>query len=119
MKEYVKIFKALSNETRLTIMVLLNQKELCVCQIEKLLNLSQVKVSRHLTVLKHAGLVTDRREGLWIYYSAVKPKNKIEEKVFELFREIESNKSRLKISSIKLKSCKITIKKKGSDGTYK
>ncbi|OGS38624.1 MAG: hypothetical protein A2551_06355 [Elusimicrobia bacterium RIFOXYD2_FULL_34_30] len=111
MREIAKLLKALSNDTRLSIMVLLNQKELCVCQIENLLNISQVKVSRHLTVLKHAGLVTDRRAGLWIYYSAVKTKNKIEEKVFELFREIESNKSSLKISSIKLKSCKIIIKK--------
>lgn len=110
MKELVKILKALSNDTRLKIMVLLNQKELCVCQIEKLLNLSQAKVSRHLTVLKHADLVTDMREGLWIYYSAVKPKNKINKIVFELFRELADNKSELKIDAMKLKSCKITNK---------
>lgn len=117
MKETVEMLKALSNDTRLMIMVLLNQKELCVCQIENLLNLLQAKVSRHLTVLKHAGLVTDRREGLWIYYSAVNPKNKIEKKVFELFRELANNKKELKISLVKLKSCKIKIKKKEeSDG---
>jgi len=106
MNEVVELLKALSNDTRLIIMVFLNQKELCVCQIEKLLNLSQAKVSRHLTVLKHAGLVTTRREGLWIYYSAVKPKNKVEKKVFEMFCELENNKSGLKINLMQLKPCK-------------
>ena len=106
MNEIVELLKALSNDTRLTIMVFLNQKELCVCQIEKLMSLSQANVSRHLTVLKHAGLVTTRREGLWIYYSAVRPKNKVEKKVFELFRELESNKRSLKINLKHLESCK-------------
>jgi len=106
MNETAKLLKALSNDNRLTIMVFLNQKELCVCQIEKLLNLSQANVSRHLTVLKHAGLVATRREGLWIYYSVVKPKNKIENKVFELFCELKNSKSSLQINLLKLKSCK-------------
>ena len=118
MKETVKVLKALSNDTRLTIMVLLSQKELCVCQIEKLLNLSQAKVSRHLTVLKHAGLVSDRREGLWIYYSAAKPGNKIETKVFEIFSELKANISSLKINTATLKSCdtKRTIRITGKKG---
>ena len=105
MKKYTDIFKALSNDTRLTIMVILNQQELCVCQIERFLNLSQVKVSRHLTLLKYAGLVKCRREGLWMYYSIAKPKNKIENKMFELLHEIEINKKELKIIKSKLKVC--------------
>ena len=112
MKEHVKIFKALSNETRLTIMVILSQKELCVCQIEKYLKLSQAKVSRHLTVLKYAGLVTDRRQGLWIYYSAVKPEGKIKKIVFELLRELANNGTGLKINAMKLKACKDINSKK-------
>lgn len=78
MKEELNLFRALSDETRLRIMVLLSKKELCVCQLEWTLNLSQAKVSRHLTVLKNAGLVQDRREGLWIFYSLTKPKNEVE-----------------------------------------
>ena len=105
MNKYTEIFKALSNETRLTIMVILNQQELCVCQIESFLKLSQAKVSRHLTLLKYAGLVKCRREGLWIYYSIVKPKNKIENKIFELLHEIEINKKELKINKSQLKVC--------------
>ena len=105
MKKYTEIFKALSNETRLTIMVILNQQELCVCQIESFLKLSQVKVSRHLTLLKYAGLVKCRREGLWMYYSIAKPKNKVENKMFELLHEIEVDKKELKIIKSQLKVC--------------
>lgn len=78
MKEELNLFRALGDETRLRIMVLLSKKELCVCQLEWALGLTQAKVSRHLTVLKSAGLVKDRREGLWIFYSLGKPKNELE-----------------------------------------
>lgn len=105
MKEFAKLLKALSHETRLTIMVLLNQQELCVCEIEKQLNLSQAKVSRHLTVLKHAGLVKDRREGLWIYYSIDEPKVPINKKVFKLFNELKETKKGLNVNKMKLISC--------------
>lgn len=87
MDQYVALFKALSDPTRLRIMVLLAEKELCVCQLEDALNLSQAKVSRHLNVLKHARLVEARREGLWIYYSQVKAKNCLEKRVFECFKK--------------------------------
>lgn len=66
---YVTIFKALSDETRLRIFLLLGEGELCVCQIQVALAMPQTKISRHLTVLRHAGLVTARRDGLWMYYS--------------------------------------------------
>lgn len=66
---YTTIFKALSDETRLRIYLLLGKGEICVCQIQVALGMSQTKVSRHLTVLRHAGLVNARREGQWMYYS--------------------------------------------------
>lgn len=69
---YSAIFKALSDETRLRIYLLL-KNELCVCQIQVALAISQTKVSRHLTVLRNAGLVSARRDGLWMYYSRVVP----------------------------------------------
>ncbi len=65
---HAALFKALSDETRLRIYLLLGQGELCVCQIQVALAMSQTKISRHLTVLRNAGLVTARREGLWMYY---------------------------------------------------
>jgi ArsR family transcriptional regulator, arsenate/arsenite/antimonite-responsive transcriptional repressor len=62
-------FKALSDETRLQIMtLLLDRDELCVCDFVEALSLTQSKASRHLRYLYHAGLVEDRREGLWMHY---------------------------------------------------
>ncbi len=87
MKEELNLFKALSDETRLRIMVLLSERELCVCQLEWALGLTQAKVSRHLMVLKNAGLVQDRRKGLWIFYSLCKPKNELEKIIHKYFKE--------------------------------
>jgi ArsR family transcriptional regulator len=64
----LEVFKACADETRLRILFLLAERELCVCELVEVLAMAQGKVSRHLAVLKHAGLVRDRREGTWIYY---------------------------------------------------
>lgn len=70
MQETSRQFKALSDETRLRIMaLLLNAGELCVCDLTDTLQLPQSTVSRHLAYLRKSGLVRDRREGLWMYYS--------------------------------------------------
>ena len=68
MKDLVTIFKALSDETRLRILKLLEQGELCVCDIVAAFEMSQPKVSFHLATLKAAGLVKDRKEGKWMHY---------------------------------------------------
>jgi len=65
------IFKGLADRTRLRIVNLLTERELCGCDIQKLLRLSQANVSRHLTYLNHAGLVEDRREGFRVFYRLV------------------------------------------------
>lgn len=70
MRELSDIFKALGDETRLAIMALLIEHgELCVCDIEQTLDATQSKTSRHLRYLLNAGLVQDRREGVWVHYS--------------------------------------------------
>jgi ArsR family transcriptional regulator, arsenate/arsenite/antimonite-responsive transcriptional repressor len=70
MRELSDIFKALGDETRLAILaLLLEHGELCVCDIEGVIGASQSKTSRHLRYLLHAGLVQDRREGIWMHYS--------------------------------------------------
>jgi ArsR family transcriptional regulator, arsenate/arsenite/antimonite-responsive transcriptional repressor len=63
-----RLFKALGDETRLRIVALLSQRELCVCHLEAALGLSQPNASRQLAVLKNAGVVDARREGSWVYY---------------------------------------------------
>ncbi len=63
------LFKALSDETRLLSLLLLqSQGELCVCELTVALDESQPKVSRHLAQLRKAELLTDRRQGQWVFY---------------------------------------------------
>lgn len=68
MNEVLKIFKALSDATRLRIVKLLEHGDLCVCDIVAALAMVQPKVSFHLSVLKQAGLVKDRKDGKWMHY---------------------------------------------------
>ncbi len=65
----VRWFHALSDETRLEIVRLLSHGERCVCELQAVLGAAQSRLSFHLRTLKDAGLVTDRREGRWVYYA--------------------------------------------------
>ncbi len=64
-----RLFHALSDETRLEIMRLLSHGERCVCELQNVLDAAQSRLSFHLKTLKDAGLVSDRRDGRWIYYA--------------------------------------------------
>jgi len=64
-----RLFHALSDETRLQILDCLRSCERCVCELTDALDAAQSRLSFHLKVLKDAGLVTDRREGRWMYYT--------------------------------------------------
>lgn len=64
-----QLFHALSDETRLSILQRLRFGERCVCDMTDALDAAQSRLSFHLKVLKEAGLVTDRREGRWMYYT--------------------------------------------------
>jgi ArsR family transcriptional regulator len=65
----VSIFKALSDETRLRILSLILNGEMCVCEIEYCLKLTQSNASRHLTTLKNAGLLLYTKKAQWAYYT--------------------------------------------------
>ncbi len=75
MKKVINIFKALSDPIRLRIINLLYIQELCVCEIVDTLALPQPKISRHLTILKNAGLIDDRKQGQWVFYDLLINKN--------------------------------------------
>src|SRR3954471_6724211 len=66
-------FKALADPTRLRILGLLMGGEVCVCDIHGTLGIPQPRASRHLAYLRRAGLVIDRKEGLWVHYSLANP----------------------------------------------
>jgi len=82
MKRTVKIFKALSDPTRLRILLLLLQRQLCVCEITAVLEMEQSRISHQLRVLRNAELVEDIREGKWIIYRVAEDKKKDLEFVF-------------------------------------
>jgi len=63
-----KVFRALGDKTRLSILNLLNVREMCVCEIMAALNLTQPTASHHLGILENAGVVKDRKEGRWVFY---------------------------------------------------
>jgi ArsR family transcriptional regulator, arsenate/arsenite/antimonite-responsive transcriptional repressor len=65
----LRIFRALGDETRLRLLEQLHSGEQCVCDLTDELEASQSRLSFHLKTLKDAGLVTDRREGRWVYYA--------------------------------------------------
>lgn len=70
MRDAAQFFKVLADESRLKMLWLLfNHRELCVCDIMAALEITQSKASRHLSTLRHADLVTDRKDGLWSYYA--------------------------------------------------
>jgi len=93
MKDIALFFKALSDESRLAMLWLLfNRRELCVCDIMEALGITQSKASRHLTTLKHAGLVTDRREGTWSYYSLVETIGELERGALKALRASLANR---------------------------
>jgi len=73
--DLTKTLKALSHINRIRILNLLNQQELCVCELENVMDLNQSNVSRHLSKLKEADLIIGEKKAQWIYY-------KINEKLF-------------------------------------
>jgi ArsR family transcriptional regulator len=69
METMLETFKALSDKNRVRIVAALSRyEELCACQITQLLQVTGATASRHLSVLQHAGLVSSRKDGRWIYY---------------------------------------------------
>jgi len=87
MKSLVPFFRALADETRLRIVMLLLHGELCVCDLMAILDSPQSKLSRHLAYLKHSGIVSGRREGVWMHYSLKDPLKDLYQPHLHLFKE--------------------------------
>jgi ArsR family transcriptional regulator len=64
----IEIFKALGDKNRIRILNLLIRQELCVCEIETVLNMTQSNASRHLNKLKTSGIITSEKKSQWVYY---------------------------------------------------
>lgn len=69
MRDLIRAFKALSDETRVRILKLLLERECCVCEVMQALDISQTRASRNLGLLQDAGFIKSKRDGLWVVYS--------------------------------------------------
>lgn len=67
-RDVVRVCKAMADQTRLKILIMLTLSEMCVCQITHVLKLAPSTVSRHLFILENAGLIISRKSGRWVYY---------------------------------------------------
>ena len=72
MREFISLVKALSDENRVRALLVLRNRELCACQIVELIQLAPSTVSKHMQILRQAGLVEARKDGRWMYYRLAK-----------------------------------------------
>ncbi len=98
------LFKAAADETRLRILSLLGRGELCVCDVMSVLKQPQSKISRHFAYLRRAGLVTARREGLWMYYRLAPGAGKIQKALLTAVKTAANELTELKKDSKELAS---------------
>lgn len=89
MKEILKLFKALADSTRLRILMLLMQRELCVCELMFILKMEQSRISHQLRILRDGDLVEDKRQGRWIVYTI--PKD-VRKNIVPLLKQLIKNK---------------------------
>jgi ArsR family transcriptional regulator len=88
MRTLASVFKALSDETRLQMLgLLLREGELCVCDFVEVLAVTQSKASRHLRYLVNAGLLQDRRAGIWVYFRIAEQPDLVQSVVLDSLRE--------------------------------
>src|SRR5512133_1851483 len=85
------LFKALADRTRLRLINLIGDDEVCVCFFVEVLNTNQPKISRHLAYLRRAGMVSSRREGKWIHYRVIEPPDPHAANIFREVRTWLSN----------------------------
>jgi DNA-binding transcriptional ArsR family regulator len=102
MEFFLDITKALADETRLRILMLLKENELCACQIIECFNLAGATISKHLAILKRAKLITSRKDGRWIFYKLTDLKNEIPVDSIKLVQKALEYDSLIKEDSKKL-----------------
>lgn len=113
MKEITEIFKLLSDESRLRILMLLEKRELCVCQIMGVLNMSQPLISRNLSLLAKTGFLSGRRDGKLMFYKVKKNLIKENMLILSILKELLKD-ARVLIKDFKsLKECEDFQKKTG------
>jgi len=102
MNTYTNSFKALSDETRLRMLNLLivSGSELCVCEFTDILETHTYNVSKHLKILKNAGLLNERKEGRWVYFGLTPVKEKFLSFLYEAIKEIPDQQFKVDLDEL-------------------
>jgi len=111
------LFKVLSDVTRLRLAsLLLANGETCVCILAQALEEQDFKISRHLGVMRHAGLIKARREGTWMHYKVIEPRSDFERSFYEFLRNSLADHPTLKQDLVRLSkaTCMKSDEKKGA-----
>jgi ArsR family transcriptional regulator len=115
--------KACADQTRLRLINLLAAEgEVCVCHLVDVLETNQPKVSRHLAYLKRAGLVTDRKDGLWVHYRLAEPLANHAKQILECINSCFAESPEMRRDVVKLRAVRtaqpiVKIKRKSERGT--
>jgi len=112
MEHIVRIMKSLADKTRLRMINLLlkTKKSLCICEIMDALELAQYNVSKHMKELKFAGLVSEKREGKFVYYSIIEPEDKY---LSDIFSGLEAVPEKTLVDDKKRLCCTLKERIKG------
>jgi ArsR family transcriptional regulator, arsenate/arsenite/antimonite-responsive transcriptional repressor len=103
---FERFFQALGDTTRLRLLNLMGDQEVCVCYLVEVLGQPQPKISRHLAYLRSAGLVDARRDGKWMHYRIVMPPHEGAAKVLqELLQQLKEEKAMLADRAKLIKAC--------------
>ena len=100
--DFELLFRALADRTRLRLINLVADGEVCVCSLVEVLNTSQSKVSRHLAYLRRAGLVSPRREGKWMHYRLCEPADAYAAQIFREVRVWLASNPEMNVEKIRL-----------------
>lgn len=102
MDKLLKIFKALADKNRVRIMSMLTKKELCVCEITHVLELATSTVSKHLSILKDAGLINERKDGRWVNFKLAESDDPKIQNILEMINDAAKEEELLQIDLTKV-----------------
>ncbi len=113
MKEFLNIFKLLSDEKRVRLLMILSEEELCVCQLMGILGASQPLISHNLSLLSRDGFLDERKEGKLVYYKLKEEIDQVHEEVIRMLRELLKDNRTILNDLITLEECAEFQKRKG------
>lgn len=116
MKSYLNIFKALGDENRVRIVLMLRMRPLCVCEITEVLNIALSTISAHLKLLKSAGVIEDEKDGRWVIYRLAKGNAFLNDLLHLLEERLQNDEKVIRdrkiISHITREICALKLKEK-------